>query len=173
LITILTLCTIRRIIDVEILSHLSSFFRKECVMDAAELIRSKSPLGEVVELLEYALAMPWELVVFRLRDFLDKHELTGTPAGAFVEFYVQKTNTAAKCAYLNPLIGPYTYAQSILSLICPINRNGIRERFAWNDQQVNQKPEFLFVQFNRSSGPSWAKEQLKDVFPYVILTEQS
>jgi len=61
-------------------------------------------------------------------------------------------------------LGKYMKAQFKWALEDPTNRNGVRERYGWNDQTLDANPEVAVKHFLERRGGDWFRENLRPKF---------
>lgn|GEM_PF-1857782 len=66
-------------------------------------------------------------------------------------------------------LGEYLKAQIVWALKCPYNRNGVRERYGWDDKKLDANPSVALAYFIEQHGDDWFRDNLK---PKFIKTRQ-
>jgi hypothetical protein len=61
-------------------------------------------------------------------------------------------------------LGEYTRAQLKWAKECPYNRNGVREKMGWNDEQLDKNPSVLLKHFIERHGDDWFRDNLRPKF---------
>jgi len=66
-------------------------------------------------------------------------------------------------------LGEYLKAQISWALKCPYNRNGVREKYGWDDKTLDANPSVAVAYFIEQHGDDWFRINIK---PKFIKTRQ-
>ena len=61
-------------------------------------------------------------------------------------------------------LGEYIKAQIGWALKCPYNRNGVREKYGWNDKTLDENPKVALDYFIEQHGDDWFRDNLRPKF---------
>ncbi|MGB8816178.1 MAG: hypothetical protein WCC74_03055 [Minisyncoccia bacterium] len=66
-------------------------------------------------------------------------------------------------------LGAYITAQTDWALKCPYNRNGVKERYGWDDAKLDANPKIAVAYFIEQHGNDWFRDNRRSKF---ITTKQ-
>ena len=61
-------------------------------------------------------------------------------------------------------LAEYVKAQLKWAMECPYNRNGVREKMMWNDEDLKHNPGVLLKHFIEQHGDAWFRDNLRPKF---------